>query len=75
MKGSTITAIALVALGAGIAVTWLDPHGHTCDRCGTQWSHFGRFNVGRDDAHRCSSCGYMQWWKDGAPRLTQLKGT
>jgi len=69
-------ASALVVGVAGAAVyRALDPHGHTCSRCGNQWRHFGAFNGGNERAHACGACGTIQWWKDGALPLLALPET
>jgi len=62
---------AAIALGVLAALAW-DFHGHTCDLCGAKWKHLGAWNVGDEEAHTCPKCGARQWWKDGAPRLSQL---
>lgn len=71
--GSTLGALA-VAVGIGVlGVYMLDLHGHTCDKCGRRWRHFGAFNLGDEASHTCSSCGQVQWWKCGAPHV--LRGS
>lgn len=71
--GGTIGALA-VAIGFGVVVAhMLDLHGHTCDRCGRRWRHFGAFNLGDEKSHTCVSCGEVQWWKCGAPHV--LRGS
>jgi hypothetical protein len=70
---STLGAIA-IAVGVGVVGAYmLDLHGHTCDRCGRRWRHFGAFNLGDEASHTCSRCGEVQWWKCGAPHV--LRGS
>lgn len=61
----------LVAACLGVAGTLvykaLDVHSHTCDACGTRWSHTGARQHGVAEAHACPSCGQVQWWRDGVP--------
>lgn len=71
--GSTLGAIA-IAVGIGVVGAYmLDLHGHTCDRCGRRWRHFGAFNLGDEASHTCSRCGEVQWWKCGTPHV--LRGS
>jgi hypothetical protein len=63
--------LGIIALAFGIGVLGayaLDLHGHTC-ACGNRWYHLGAFNLGDEDSHRCSRCGTVQWWKNGAPHV------
>lgn len=69
MLGGLAIAVGLGALGAYM----LDLHGHSCDRCGQRWRHFGAFNLGDEQSHTCSRCGEVQWWKCGAPHV--LRGS
>lgn len=67
--GGTLGALAVVAGVVAIGTYMLDLHGHTCDKCGRRWRHFGAFNLGDADSHTCSRCGEVQWWKCGAPHV------
>jgi hypothetical protein len=69
MLGALAVVVGIGALGAYM----LDLHGHTCDRCGGRWRHFGAFNLGDEQSHTCSSCGEVQWWKCGVPHV--LRGS
>lgn len=69
MLGALAVAVGVGALG----VYALDYHRHTCDQCGARWGHFGAFNLGDEDSHKCSRCGQVQWWKCGAPHV--LRGS
>jgi len=63
-----------VAVGVGVLGYYmLDGHSHTCEDCEQRWRHFGAFNLNDEDSHRCSRCGQVQWWKDGAPHV--LRGS
>jgi hypothetical protein len=63
--GGTIGVIAL-AFGVGVLAAFaFDWHSHQC-ACGNKWSHLGAFAMGSVDAHRCSRCGTVQFWKAGA---------
>ena len=69
-KTSIADAIVGLAIAAGfvaVGAYMLDLHGHTCDRCGRRWRHFGAFNLGDEKSHTCSRCGDVQWWKCGTP--------
>ncbi len=67
--GATLGGLA-IAVGLGVLGAYmLDLHGHTCDRCGLRWRHFGAFNLGDEKSHTCSRCGEVQWWKCGAPHV------
>ncbi len=71
--GGTLGVIA-IAFGVGVLGAYmLDLHGHTCDRCGRRWRHFGAFNLGDEQSHTCPCCGQVQWWKCGAPHV--LRGS
>jgi len=63
--GVIAIAVGAVALGAFV----FDMHSHRCESCGNHWRHLGAFNVGDPDAHTCSTCGTVQWWKDGVPHV------
>jgi hypothetical protein len=61
--------ILAIAFGVGVLGAYtLDWHGHSC-ACGNKWHHLGAFNGGDQEAHRCSRCGQVQWWKDGFPHV------
>lgn len=71
--GGTLGALA-IAVGLGVlGAKMLDLHGHTCERCGRRWRHFGAFNLGDEPSHTCSRCGEIQWWKCGVPHV--LRGS
>lgn len=70
--GMFATIALLVGAGA-LGAYMLDLHGHTCDKCGQRWRHFGAFNLGDEDSHTCARCGQVQWWKCGAPHV--LRGS
>ena len=63
--GGLASVVGLAAIGAHM----LDLHGHCCEGCGHRWKHFGAFNLNDEESHRCSRCGTVQWWKDGAPHV------
>jgi hypothetical protein len=67
-----LTGLLLAGAGVVVAGYMLDFHGHSCCRCGRRWRHFGAFNLGDEESHRCS-CGEVQWWKDGVPHV--LRGS
>lgn len=68
----TLGALA-IAVGVGVLGAYmLDLHGHTCERCGRRWRHFGAFNFGDVQSHTCT-CGQVQWWKCGMPHI--LRGS
>lgn len=67
--GNMLSAIA-IAVGVGaLGLYMLDIHSHRCEACGNRWRHLGAFNVGSPAAHSCSSCGTVQWFKDGVPHV------
>jgi len=68
--GTLSTLALLVGIGV-LGAYMLDLHGHTCDRCGRRWRHFGAFNFGDTESHTCTRCGQVQWWKCGAPHVLQ----
>lgn len=71
--GSTLGGL-LLAIGLGaVGAYMLDLHGHTCEKCGRRWRHFGAFNLGDESSHTCARCGEVQWWKCGAPHV--LRGS
>jgi len=72
----TLGILGSLAIAVGVGVLgyhMLDGHAHQCDACGCRWRHFGAFNLNDEESHRCSRCGQVQWWKDGAPHV--LRGS